>query len=46
MIVRIVLGTKRYEITGELKKLHSQEIQNLYSLISKMSRQIKSRRMR
>jgi hypothetical protein len=40
-----IFGPKRYEVTGEWKKLHSGELHNLYSPPD-IIRQIKSRRMR
>jgi hypothetical protein len=40
-----VFGTKRDEVTGEWKNLHSGELHNLYSSPD-IIRQIKSRRMR
>jgi hypothetical protein len=40
-----IFGPKRDEITGHLRKLHSGELHNLYSLPG-IIRQIKSRRMR
>jgi hypothetical protein len=44
-ILRRIFGPKRDEVTGERRKLHSEEIQNLY-LSPDIIRQIKSRRMR
>jgi hypothetical protein len=38
-------GPKRDEVTGELRKLHSEELHNLYSSPD-IIRQVKSRRMR
>jgi hypothetical protein len=38
-------GTKGDDVTGEWRKLHSEELHNLYSS-SNIIRQIKSRRMR
>ena len=38
-------GLKRDEVTGEWRKLHNEELKNLYSLPS-IVRRIKSRRMR
>jgi hypothetical protein len=43
-VLRRILGPKRGEVTGEWRKLHSEELHNLYS--SNIIRQIKSRRMR
>jgi sorting nexin-29 len=40
-----IFGPKRDEVTGECRKLHNEEIHNLYSS-SDIIRQIKSRRMR
>jgi hypothetical protein len=40
-----ILGPKRDEVTGEWRKLHNEEIHNLYSSTD-IIRQIKSRRMR
>jgi hypothetical protein len=44
-VLRIIFGPKRDEVTGEWRKLHSEEIHNLYSSPD-IIRQIKSRRMR
>jgi hypothetical protein len=43
--MRLLFGPKRDEVTGEWRKLHSEELHNLYSS-SNIIRQIKSRRMR
>jgi hypothetical protein len=43
-VLRRIFGPKRYEVTGEWKKLHSEELHNLYS--SPDIRQVKSRQMR
>ena len=43
--MRIVLGPKRDEVTGEWRKLHNEELRNLYSLPN-IVRVVKSRRMR
>jgi hypothetical protein len=43
-VLRKVFGPKRDEITGEWRKLHSEELHVLYSS-SDMVRQIRSRRM-
>jgi hypothetical protein len=43
-VLRRIFGPKRDEVTGEWKKLHSEELHNLYS--SPDIRQIKSRLMR
>jgi len=42
---RGIFGPKRNEITGELRKLHNEELNNLYSPLN-IVRVIKSRRMR
>jgi hypothetical protein len=44
-VLRIIFGPKRDEVTGEWRKLHSEELHNLYSSTD-IIRQIKSRRMR
>jgi hypothetical protein len=44
-VLRRMFGPKRDEVTGELRKLHSEELQNLYSSPD-IIRQVKSRRMR
>jgi hypothetical protein len=44
-VLRIIFGPKRDEVTGEWRKLHSQELHNLYSSPD-IIRQVKSRRMR
>jgi hypothetical protein len=44
-VLRRILGQKRDEVTGELRKLHNEELRDLYSLPS-IIRIIKSRRMR
>jgi CYTH domain-containing protein len=43
-VVRKIFGPKRDEVTDEWRKLHNEELHNLYS--STNIRQIKSRRMR
>ena len=43
--LRRVFGSKRDEVTGEWRKLHNEELSNLYSLPNIM-RVVKSRRMR
>jgi hypothetical protein len=43
-VLRRIFGPKRDEVTGERRKLHNEELHNLYS--SPDIRQIKSRRMR
>jgi hypothetical protein len=44
-VVRRIFGPKRDEVTGEWRKLHSEELRDLYSSQS-IIRMIKSRRMR
>jgi hypothetical protein len=44
-VLRILFGTKRDEVTGEWRKLHSEELRILYSSPN-IIRQTKSRRMR
>ena len=44
-MLRRIFGLKRDEVTGEWRKLHNEELKNLYSLPS-IVRRIKSRRMR
>jgi hypothetical protein len=44
-VLRRIFGPKRDEVTGEWRKLHSEELRNLYSFPN-IIRQIKSRRMR
>jgi hypothetical protein len=44
-VLRRIFGLKRYEVTGEWRKLHSGELNKLYSSPD-IIRQIKSRRMR
>jgi hypothetical protein len=44
-VLRRIFGPKRDEVTGEWRKLHKGELQNLYSSPD-IIRQIKSRRMR
>jgi hypothetical protein len=43
-VLRRIFGPKRDEVTGEWKKLHNEELCDLYSLPS-IIRMIKSRRM-
>ena len=45
MVLRRVFGPKRDEVTGEWRKLHSEELSDLYSLPNIMG-VVKSRRMR
>ena len=44
-VLRRVFGPKRAEVTGEWRKLHNEEVRDLYSLPN-IVRVIKSRRMR
>jgi hypothetical protein len=44
-ILRRIFGPKRDEVTGEWRKLHSEDLHNLYSSPD-IIRQVKSRRMR
>jgi hypothetical protein len=44
-VLRRIFGPKRDEVTGEWRKLHSEELHNLYSFPD-IIRQVKSRRMR
>jgi hypothetical protein len=44
-VLRRISGPKRDEVTGGLRKLHNEELHNLYSSPS-ISRTIKSRRIR
>jgi hypothetical protein len=43
-VLRKIFGPKRDDVTGEWRKLHTEELHNLYSS-SNFIRQIKSRRM-
>jgi hypothetical protein len=43
-VLRRVFGPKRDEVTGEWRKLHSEELHNMYSSPD-IIRQVKSRRM-
>ena len=43
--MRIVFGPKRDEVTGEWRKLHNEELSDLYSLTN-IAWVVKSRRMR
>jgi hypothetical protein len=43
-VLRRIFGPKRDEVTGEWRKLHNEELRDLYS--SPIIRIIKSRRMR
>jgi hypothetical protein len=44
-VLRRILGPKRDEVTGEWRKLHNEELRDLYSSPS-IIRIIKTRRMR
>jgi hypothetical protein len=44
-VLRRIFGPKRDEVTGEWRKLHIEELNNLYSS-QDIIRQVKSRRMR
>jgi hypothetical protein len=44
-VLRRIFGPKRDEVTGEWRKLHSEELHNLYSSPD-IIRQVKSRRIR
>jgi len=44
-VLRKIFGPKREEVTGEWRKLHKEELNNLYSSLN-IVRVIKSRRMR
>jgi hypothetical protein len=44
-VLRRIFGPKRDEVTGELRKFHTEELHNLYSSPD-IIRQVKSRRMR
>jgi hypothetical protein len=44
-VLRKILGPKRDEVTGDWRKLHNEEVYNLYSSPD-IIRQIKSRRLR
>ena len=44
-VLRGIFGPKRYEVTGEWRRLHDEELSDLYSSPS-IVRVIKSRRMR
>jgi hypothetical protein len=44
-MLRRIFGPKRDEVTGSWRKLHNEELHNLYSS-PRIIRQIKSRRMR
>jgi hypothetical protein len=44
-VLRRIFGPKRDDVTGDWRKLHNEELHNLYSS-QNIIRQIKSRRMR
>jgi hypothetical protein len=44
-VLRRISGVKRDEVIGSQRKLHNEELQNMYTLLS-IIRLIKSRRMR
>jgi hypothetical protein len=44
-VLRRIFGPKRDEVTGEWRKLHNEELHNMYSS-QDVIRQVKSRRMR
>jgi hypothetical protein len=44
-VLRRIFGPKRDEVTGDWRKLHNEELHNLYSSIN-IIRMFKSRRMR
>jgi hypothetical protein len=44
-VLRRIFGTKRDDVTGEWRKLHNEELHNLY-LSPDIIRQIKSKGMR
>jgi hypothetical protein len=44
-VLRRIFGPKRDEVTGGWRKLHNEELRNLYSSLN-IIRMIKSRRMR
>jgi hypothetical protein len=44
-VLRRIFGPRRDEVTGEWRKLHNEELNNLYSFPD-IVRQVKSRRMR
>jgi hypothetical protein len=44
-VLEMIFGPKRFEVAGGLRKLHNEELHNLYSFPN-MIRMIKSRRLR
>jgi hypothetical protein len=44
-VLRMIFGLKRDEVTGEWRKLHNEELRDLYSLTS-IIRMVKSKRIR
>jgi hypothetical protein len=44
-VLRRIFGPKRDEVTGDWRKLHNEELHNLYSSPNRI-RMVKSRRMR
>jgi hypothetical protein len=44
-LLRRIFGPRRYEVTGDWRKLHNEELHNFYSSPN-IFRMIKSRRMR
>jgi hypothetical protein len=44
-VLRMIFGPKRDEVTGEWRKLHNEELRDLYSSPS-IVRRVKARRMR
>jgi hypothetical protein len=44
-VLRRILGPKRYEVTGDWRKLHNEELHNVYSSLNTI-RMITSRMMR
>jgi hypothetical protein len=44
-VLRRIFGSKRYEVTGDWRKPHNEELHNLYSSLN-IGRMIKLRRMR
>jgi len=44
-VLRRIFGSKRDEVTGEWRKLHNEELSDLYSLLN-IVQVVKSRRMR